>query len=323
MNEGARGGAGGGWITRLRAGLKRSSATLAGGLAAIFSGRPVDAATVQELEDLLIMADLGPATAARLARAATERQFDGEGTGEAVALALADEITTILEPLARPLKITAGAKPHVILVVGVNGTGKTTTIGKLAHVFKTQGHSVMIAAGDTFRAAAVEQLGIWAARAGARFFGSPDAKDAAAVAFDALGAARDAETDVLLVDTAGRLHNKSDLMAELEKIIRVMRKIDPATPHDTLLVLDATTGQNAHAQVEVFKDITNVSGLVITKLDGSAKGGVLVALADRFGLPVYAIGVGEGIDDLQPFTARDYARSLLGLDGDGGDGAGN
>ncbi len=318
MNEGAMSGAGGGWITRLRAGLKRSSTTLADGLASIFSGRPVDAATVQELEDLLIMADLGPATAASLARAATERRLDGEGTGEAVALALADEITTILEPLARPLEITAGAKPHVILVVGVNGTGKTTTIGKLAHVFKTQGHSVMIAAGDTFRAAAVEQLGIWAARAGALFFGSPDAKDAAAVAFDALGAARDAETDVLLVDTAGRLHNKSDLMAELEKIIRVMRKLDPAAPHDTLLVLDATTGQNAHAQAEVFKDITNVSGLVITKLDGSAKGGVLVALADRFGLPVYAIGVGEGIDDLQPFTARDYARSLLGLDGDGG-----
>ena len=318
MNEGAMSGAGGGWITRLRAGLKRSSTTLADGLASIFSGRPVDAATVQELEDLLIMADLGPATAARLARAATERQLGGEVAGEAVALALADQITTILEPLARPLEITAGAKPHVILVVGVNGTGKTTTIGKLAHVFKTQGHSVMIAAGDTFRAAAVEQLSIWAARAGAQFFGSPDAKDAAAVAFDALGAARDAETDVLLVDTAGRLHNKSDLMAELEKIIRVMRKIDPAAPHDTLLVLDATTGQNAHAQAEVFKDITNVSGLVITKLDGSAKGGVLVALADRFGLPVYAIGVGEGIDDLQPFTARDYARSLLGLDGDGG-----
>ncbi|MCH8918167.1 MAG: signal recognition particle-docking protein FtsY [Alphaproteobacteria bacterium] len=310
-------GEGGGWITRLRAGLKRSSTTLADGLAAIFAGGKVDPATVQELEDLLIMADLGPATAARLARAATERQSGGERTGAAVTLALADEITQILEPLARPLEITAGAKPHVILVVGVNGTGKTTTIGKLAHVFKAQGHSVMIAAGDTFRAAAVDQLRIWAARAGARFFGSDDATDAAAVAFDAMGAARDAATDVLLVDTAGRLHNKSDLMAELEKIIRVMRKLDPAAPHDTLLVLDATTGQNAHAQAEVFKDITNVSGLVITKLDGSAKGGVLVALAERFALPVYAIGVGEGIDDLQPFTARDYARSLLGLDGDG------
>ncbi len=310
-------GEGGGWITRLRAGLKRSSTTLADGLAAIFAGGRMDPATVQELEDLLIMADLGPATAARLARAATERKCDGERTGAAVTLALADEITQILEPLARPLEITAGAKPHVILVVGVNGTGKTTTIGKLAHVFKAQGHSVMIAAGDTFRAAAVDQLRIWAARAGARFFGSDDATDAAAVAFDAMGAARDAATDVLLVDTAGRLHNKSDLMAELEKIIRVMRKLDPAAPHDTLLVLDATTGQNAHAQAEVFKDITNVSGLVITKLDGSAKGGVLVALAERFALPVYAIGVGEGIDDLQPFTARDYARSLLGLDGDG------
>jgi fused signal recognition particle receptor len=316
---------GGGWITRLRAGLKRSSATLAGGLASIFSGSKVDAATVQELEELLIMADLGPAAAARLAQAATARKFDGERAGEAVALALADEITGILEPFACPLEIDNGAKPHVILVVGVNGTGKTTTIGKLAHVFKTQGHSVMIAAGDTFRAAAVDQLRIWADRAGARFFGSSDAKDAAAVVFDALGAARDAAMDVLLVDTAGRLHNKSDLMAELEKIIRVMAKVDPAAPHDTLLVLDATTGQNAHAQAEIFRDITNVTGLVITKLDGSAKGGVLVALAERFGLPIHAIGVGENIDDLQPFTARDYARSLLGLDGDsdvedGGDG---
>jgi len=308
---------GGGWITRLRAGLKRSSTTLADGLASIFSGRKVDAATIQELEDLLIMADLGPATAARLARVATERKFDGDGTGETVALALADEIASILEPLARPLEISDGAKPHVILVVGVNGTGKTTTIGKLAHVFKTQGHSVMIAAGDTFRAAAVNQLHIWADRAGALFFGSINTKDAAAVAFDALGAARDANIDVLLVDTAGRLHNKTDMMAELEKIIRVMGKIDPTAPHDTLLVLDATTGQNAHAQTEIFRDITNVTGLVVTKLDGSAKGGVLVALAERFGLPIHAIGVGENIGDLQPFTAKDYARSLLGLDGNG------
>ena len=320
MNGGPMNRGGGGWVTRLRAGLKRSSTALADGLASIFSGRKVDAATVQELEDLLIMADLGPATAARLARAATARQFDGDEASEAVALALADEIAGILEPLAHPLEI-GGAKPHVILVVGVNGTGKTTTIGKLAHVFKTQGYSVMVAAGDTFRAAAVEQLRIWAERAGARFFGSSDAKDAAAVAFDALSAAREAGIDVLLVDTAGRLHNKSDLMAELEKIIRVMGKLDPAAPHDTLLVLDATTGQNAHAQAETFRDITNVTGLLITKLDGSARGGVLVALAERFGLPIHAIGVGENIDDLQPFTAKDYARSLLGLDGNG-DGVG-
>ncbi len=324
MNETTMSGPRGGWAARLRAGLKRSRASLADGLTAIFSRRKTDAATIQELEDLLIMADLGPATAARLAQVATKENRGNGGSGESVALALADEITSILEPLARPLEITAAAKPHVILVVGVNGCGKTTTIGKLAHVFKTQGHSVMVAAGDTFRAAAVEQLRIWAERAGVEFFGSTEAKDAAAVAFDALGAARDAKTDVLLVDTAGRLHNKSDLMAELEKIIRVMRKIEPGAPHDTLLVLDATTGQNANAQAEVFRDITNVTGLVITKLDGSAKGGVLVSLADRFGLPVHAIGIGEGIDDLQPFTARDYANSLLGLDGDengnGGDG---
>lgn len=307
---------GGGWITRLRAGLKRSSTGLADGLASIFSGRKVDAATLQELEDLLIMADLGPAAAAKLARAAADRG-GRDGTSEAVARALADEITATLEPLARPLEIGGNRKPHVILVVGVNGTGKTTTIGKLAHVFKDQGHSVMVAAGDTFRAAAVEQLGIWAERAGARFHGSVDAKDAAAVAYDALVAARDAGIDVLLVDTAGRLHNKSDMMAELEKIVRVMGKVDPTAPHDTLLVLDATTGQNAHAQAEIFREITNITGLVVTKLDGSAKGGVLVSLAERFGLPIHAVGVGESIDDLQPFTARDYARSLLGLDGDG------
>jgi fused signal recognition particle receptor len=308
---------GGGWLPRLRAGLQRTRAALAGGLTSIFTGRGVDAATVEELEDLLITADLGPATAARLAQAVKDRKFDDAQDGQAVALALAEEIEAILGPAARPLAIDGAAKPHVILVVGVNGTGKTTTIGKLAHLFRDQGHSVMVAAGDTFRAAAVEQLRIWAERAGARFFGQEDVKDAAAVAFDAVSAAKADGTEVLLIDTAGRLHNKADLMAELEKIIRVIRKVDPAAPQDTLLILDATTGQNAHAQAEIFRDITNVTGLVVTKLDGSAKGGVLVSLADRFGLPVHAIGVGEGIDDLRPFAARDFARSLLGLDGEG------
>ena len=314
---------GGGWLPRLRAGLNRSREALAGGLASIFRGRGVDAATVEELEDLLIMADLGPATAARLAQAVRDRKFQDAQDGQAVALALAEEIEAILGPVARPLEVDGAAKPHVILVVGVNGTGKTTTIGKLAHLFRGEGRSVMVAAGDTFRAAAVEQLRIWAERAGARFFGQEAVKDAAAVAFDAVSAAQAEGTDVLLIDTAGRLHNKADLMAELEKIIRVIRKVDPSAPHDTLLILDATTGQNAHAQAEIFRDITKVTGLVVTKLDGSAKGGVLVSLADRFGLPVHAIGVGEGIDDLRPFAARDFARSLLGLDGEAGDSAVN
>jgi fused signal recognition particle receptor len=314
---------GGGWLPRLRAGLHRTREALAGGLASIFKGRGIDAATLEELEDLLIMADLGPATAARLAQAVKDRSFEDAEDGQAVALALADEIETILGPAARPLTVDGAAKPHVILVVGVNGTGKTTTIGKLAHLFRNQGHSVMVAAGDTFRAAAVEQLRIWADRAGARFFGQEEIKDAAAVAFDAVSTARAEGSDVLLIDTAGRLHNKADLMAELEKIIRVIRKVDPAAPHDTLLILDATTGQNAHAQAEIFRDITKVTGLVVTKLDGSAKGGVLVSLADRFALPVHAIGVGEGIDDLRPFAARDFARSLLGLDGEVADAAGD
>ena len=310
----------GGWLSRLSTGLRRSRTALADGLSAIFAGRKLDAATAEELEDLLILSDLGPATAAKLTQAVRDRAGPGRGAedGDAVTEALAEEIEEILRPVAIPLEIDPTRKPHVILVVGVNGTGKTTTIGKLAYVLKGQGHTVMVAAGDTFRAAAVEQLQIWAERAGARFFGSADAKDAAAVAFDALSAARQDGIDVLLVDTAGRLHNKADLMAELEKIIRVVRKLDAGAPHDTLLVLDATTGQNAHAQAEIFRDITNVTGLVVTKLDGSAKGGVLVALADRFGLPVHAIGVGEGLEDLQPFTAGDFARSLLGLEtGDG------
>ncbi|HSR55698.1 MAG TPA: signal recognition particle-docking protein FtsY [Alphaproteobacteria bacterium] len=303
-----------GWLTRLRTGLKRTSDQLTGGLASIFRNRGVDAATVEQLEDLLIMADLGPATASRLAHAVGTRKFDGADGDEAVAKALADEIEAILGPIAKPLEVDRTAKPHVILVVGVNGTGKTTTIGKLAHVFAGQGHTVMVAAGDTFRAAAVEQLRIWAERAGARFFGSEETKDAAAVAFDAVSRARAEGIDVLLIDTAGRLHNKADLMAELEKIIRVIRKVDPAAPQDTLLILDATTGQNAHAQAEIFRDITKVTGMVVTKLDGSAKGGVLVSLADKFDLPVHAIGVGEGLEDLRPFAARDFARSLLGLE---------
>jgi fused signal recognition particle receptor len=300
------------WRARLGAGLKRTSAALKDGLTGIFSGKRIDATTLSELEDLLISADLGPVTAARLVGAVQKQRFDADAGADAVAEALAQEITTILSPHAVALNIDAQAKPHVVLVVGVNGSGKTTTIGKLAHDFKTQGMKVMIVAGDTFRAAAVEQLRIWAERAGAAFFATAS-KDAAAVAFDGLEAARKTGADVLLIDTAGRLHNKADLMAELDKMIRVLRKLDPAVPQTTLLVLDATTGQNALAQAETFRDITQVSGLVVTKLDGSAKGGMVVALADRLGLPIHAIGVGEKIEDLKPFAAADFARSLVGL----------
>jgi fused signal recognition particle receptor len=300
------------WRARLGAGLKRTSAALKDGLSGIFSGRRVDAATLSELEDLLITADLGPVTAARLVGAIEKQKFEADSGADAVAEALAQEITTILAPHAQPLQIERQAKPHVVLVVGVNGSGKTTTIGKLAHDFKTHGLNVMVAAGDTFRAAAVEQLRIWAERADAAFFATAS-KDAAALAFDALEAAQKAGTDILLIDTAGRLHNKADLMAELDKMIRVLRKLDPAVPQTTLLVLDATTGQNALAQAETFRDITQVSGLVVTKLDGSAKGGMVVALADRLSLPIHAIGVGEGIEDLKPFAAADFARSLVGL----------
>jgi fused signal recognition particle receptor len=301
-----------GWLARLGAGLKKSSGAITGGLTRIFTHKRIDGATIDELEDLLITADLGPATAAKLAEAIRTRRFPPDSDAAAVADALAAEIAAILAPHARPLEIDTHAQPHVVLVVGVNGSGKTTTIGKLAADFIRRGHSVMVAAGDTFRAAAIEQLRIWASRAGAKFH-SGTSRDPAAVAFDALAAARTAGTDVLLIDTAGRLHNKADLMAELDKIIRVLKKVDPSAPHSTLLVLDATTGQNAHAQAQTFRDITRVTGLVVTKLDGSARGGVVVSLADRLGLPIHAIGIGEGIDDLRPFSAEDFARSLVGL----------
>lgn len=301
-----------GWLARLGAGLRKSSTAITGGLARIFTHRKVDAATIDELEELLITSDLGPATAAKLAEAIRARRFEGEAEITVVAETLAGEIAKILAPLARPLEFATAAKPHVVLVVGVNGSGKTTTIGKLAAELKARGKTVMVAAGDTFRAAAIEQLRVWAERAGAAFFAG-ESKDAAAIAFDALDAARKAGVDVLLIDTAGRLHNKADLMAELEKIDRVLKKADESAPHATLLVLDATTGQNAHAQAQTFRDITHVTGLIVTKLDGSAKGGVVVGLADRLGLPIHAIGVGEGIRDLRPFSADDFARSLVGL----------
>lgn len=302
------------WLGRLKAGLTKSSSKLTSGIADIFRKRKLDDDALQDLEDVLITADLGPATAARLTANLASTRFDKEVSGEEVRTALAADIAVSLEKIARPLEISADRKPHVVLVVGVNGSGKTTTIGKLASHYKSQGLNVMLAAGDTFRAAAVEQLKIWGERTGCPVVSGKDGGDAAGLAYDALQQAKAQNADLLLIDTAGRLHNKADLMAGLEKITRVLKKLDDTAPHDCVLVLDATVGQNAHSQVEIFRDCVAVSGLVVTKLDGSAKGGVLVALADRFGLPVHAIGVGESADDLRPFEANAYAKSLMGLD---------
>ncbi|MFQ5954870.1 MAG: signal recognition particle-docking protein FtsY [Kiloniellales bacterium] len=306
--------ANGGWLARLKAGLGRSSARIGDGIAGIFGPGRLDEDSIAALEELLITADLGPATAARLAGGLERKRLDKEVTPEAVRAVLADDIAAILDPVARPLEPDRQHKPHVILVVGVNGTGKTTTIGKLAKWFRDRGLTVMLAAGDTFRAAAVEQLEIWGQRVGAPVVAAKPGADPAGLAFDALTRAREEGFDLLIIDTAGRLHNRAELMAQLQKIVRVLKRLQPTAPHDCLLVLDATTGQNAHAQVEVFRDLVHITGLVLTKLDGSARGGVLVALAERFGLPVHAVGVGEGVDDLRPFEARAYARSLLGVE---------
>lgn len=304
------------WLSRLRSGMSRTSSRLSGDIGAIFTSRRIDAETLSELEDALIMADLGVTTAATLAAELGRRKFPADTDERAVREALAEDITKLIEPVARPLSDLTAARngPRVILVAGVNGTGKTTTIGKLAARFKEDGRTVMLAAADTFRAAAIDQLKLWGERVDVPVVAQEQGSDPAAVAFDALERARDAGADILLIDTAGRLHNKADLMAELEKIIRVIKKVDPDAPHDVLLVLDATTGQNAHAQVETFSELVDVSGLVVTKLDGSARGGVIVGLADKFKLPIYAIGVGEGVDDLRPFEASAFAHNLLGLD---------
>ncbi|MCH8925616.1 MAG: signal recognition particle-docking protein FtsY [Proteobacteria bacterium] len=304
----------GGWFGRLKAGLTRSSAKLGEGITGIFTKRKLDDAALEELEELLISADLGVATAAKLTAHLAETRFDKEVAPEEVRRALAEDIARILEPVAAPLVVEAARKPHVVLVVGVNGSGKTTTIAKLASLYKAQGLKVLLAAGDTFRAAAIDQLKVWGERSGCAVVASAPGADAAGLAYEALETARREACDLLLIDTAGRLHNKADLMAELQKIIRVLKKLDGSAPHDTLLVLDATIGQNAHAQVETFKALAGITGLALTKLDGSARGGVLVALAERFALPVHAVGVGEGLDDLRPFAARDFANSLLGIE---------
>ena len=275
--------------------------------------RVLDDAMLESLEDLLIQADMGVDTALRVTANLAEGRLGKRVSAEEIKLALADEIARIMDPVARPMPLYP-TKPQVVLVVGVNGSGKTTTIGKLASQFKAAGKSVVIAAGDTFRAAAVEQLQIWGDRAGVPVMTAPEGSDPASLAFDAMTRAQETGADLLLIDTAGRLQNRTDLMEELAKIVRVIRKKDPSAPHNTLLVLDATTGQNALLQVEIFRKIADVSGLVMTKLDGTAKGGVLVALADKFGLPIHAIGVGEQIDDLSPFDPQDFARALVGID---------
>ena len=308
------GGARRGLLGRLAAGLRRTSATLSGGIGAIFTGRRIDEAALEDLEELLIAGDLGAATAAELTAALARQRLGAEATAAEVRRMLADRIAAMLAPVEAPLAIEDDAAPHVILVAGVNGTGKTTTIGKLAHRFRDEGRRVMLVAGDTFRAAAVEQLTIWGERAGAPVVARPDGGDPAGLAFDALERARADGIDVLMIDTAGRLQNKAHLMAELQKIDRVLKKLDPRAPHSRLLVLDATTGQNALNQVDVFREAIAVDGLVMTKLDGTAKGGVLVALARRFEVPVVAIGIGEGIDDLRPFDARAFADALMGLE---------
>jgi fused signal recognition particle receptor len=304
----------GGWFGRLKAGLQRSSEKISTGITDLFTKRKLDAEALQDLKDILIQGDLGVSTATRLTSLLAKTRFDQEISSEEIKIALAEEVTTILAPVAQPLVISGTHKPHIILVCGTNGSGKTTTIGKMARQFKNQGKSVTLAAGDTFRAAAVEQLQIWGERSDCPVISRDNGADAAGLAFDAIKEAQASGADVLMIDTAGRLQNRKDLMEELTKVVRVIRKVDETAPHSVLLVMDATIGQNAHSQVEVFKDMVDVSGLIITKLDGSAKGGVVVSLAERFEIPVHAVGVGEGIDDLRPFEADAFARSLIGLE---------
>ncbi|HYD68231.1 signal recognition particle-docking protein FtsY [Azospirillum sp.] len=303
-----------GWLARLKEGLSKSSSKLTDGITGIFTKRKLDDDALEELEELLITADLGPATAAKLTAELARTRFGKEVSPDEVKRTLAGEVAKIVGPVAQPLTIDMGRKPHVILVVGVNGTGKTTTIGKLARQFREEGKTVMLAAGDTFRAAAVSQLKIWGERTGCPVVARDTGADAAGLAYDAYEQARRDGVDVLMIDTAGRLQNKAGLMDELRKVVRVIKKIDDSAPHTTLLTLDATTGQNAHSQVEVFRDMVNVTGLILTKLDGSARGGVLVALAEKFKLPVHAIGIGEGVHDLRPFDADAFAKSLMGLE---------
>jgi fused signal recognition particle receptor len=300
------------WLQRLTSGLKRSSDQLSGGITSVFTKKKLDEAMLEELEDLLIQADFGIATADSVTEALRRDRFDRDITPDEVRAVLAREVARVLEPVAQPLVIDPARKPFVILMVGVNGSGKTTTIGKLASLYRAEGRSVMLAAGDTFRAAAIEQLQVWGERTGAPVVARPPGSDASGLAFEAVSRARDEGTDVLIIDTAGRLQNRDELMGELEKLIRVIRKVDPTAPHATLLTLDATTGQNALNQVEIFGKRAEVTGIVMTKLDGTARGGILVAIAQKFGLPVHFIGVGEGVDNLETFAADEFAAAIAG-----------
>ncbi len=302
----------GSFFSRLKEGLSRSTAKITDTIATVFKKRRLDEEALAELEELLISADLGTAAAAKVVAGFRRTRFGKEVGDDEVKAALAEEIAGILAPVARPLVLNPALKPHVVLVVGVNGTGKTTTIGKLGQLYSAEGLKVVMAAGDTFRAAAVEQLQIWGERTGTPVIAGKPNADSAGLAFDALSRAEADGADVLLIDTAGRLHNKGALMEELRKIVRVLKKKDATAPHSVLLVLDATTGQNAIQQVKVFKEMVDVSGLVVTKLDGSARGGIVVALAESFGLPVHAVGVGEQAGDLRPFDAAEFARGLVG-----------
>ena len=301
------------WHDKLLGGFRRTSDRLIGNLAGLGLAR-LDDATLDDIEEALIASDLGPRTAARIRTRLAEGSFERNMEELGIRLVVAEEIEKVLEPVARPIEIDAFPRPHVILVIGVNGSGKTTTIAKLAHLFTEQDYGVMLAAGDTFRAAAIGQLATWADRIGVPIVRGPEGGDAAGIVFDAVKRATATGIDALIVDTAGRLQNKRELMDELAKIKRMLGKIDAASPHDVVLVLDATTGQNALSQIEVFQEVAGVTGLVMTKLDGTARGGVLVAAAERFGLPIHAIGVGEGVGDLRPFDAREVARIIAGVD---------
>jgi fused signal recognition particle receptor len=303
----------GGWFSRLRSGLSKSSQSITGSITSIFTKRKLDRETLQELEDTLIQADLGVTVSERIIAAVSQGRYDKEIDPEEVKSILAAEVAKVLKPVEVPFNF-GSEKPFVIMVVGVNGSGKTTTIGKLGSIAAAEGFKVMFAACDTFRAAAIEQLTVWCNRIGAATMSAPQGADAAGLAFDAIKAAQGNGTDILFIDTAGRLQNKAYLMDELDKVVRVIKKLDPAAPHAVLLVLDATTGQNALAQAEIFTKVAGVTGLIMTKLDGTARGGILVAIAEKFKLPIHAIGVGESIADLQPFDAQGFARAIAGFD---------
>jgi fused signal recognition particle receptor len=302
------------WAQRLLGGLSRSSQAITQGISDVFTKRKLDALTLEELEDVLVRADLGVGAATRITKAVGKARYEKDIEPEEVRAILAQEVERILAPVALPFEIDEAKRPFIVLVVGVNGSGKTTTIAKLAAKWTGEGKSVMLAAGDTFRAAAVEQLRIWGERLNAPVISGAEGADAAGLAFDAIKAAREQNVDILLMDTAGRLQNRAELMAELEKIVRVMKKNDPEAPHSVLLVLDATVGQNAMLQVDAFGKTAGVTGLVMTKLDGTARGGILVAIAEAYGLPIHFIGVGETSEDLESFAARDFARAIAGLE---------